>query len=103
MESDTNPMHKAHAAPRCTATSKRSGQRCKGPAVHGWAVCRMHGAGGGHGSGKANPAFRHGMRGQEWVQMRKAINDLVREGHEIEALIELRGPKAGCAAEAQES
>jgi hypothetical protein len=87
MESDANPMRAANSAPRCTAKSKRSGQRCKGPAVNGWTVCRMHGAGGGHGCGKANPAFKHGMRGQEWERMRKAINDLVRMEHEIKALI----------------
>ena len=34
-------------ATQCTATSKRSGKRCKNPAVRGWNVCRMHGAGGG--------------------------------------------------------
>src|SRR5262249_47688622 len=28
-------------APRCTARSKRSGQRCRAPAVRGWRVCRM--------------------------------------------------------------
>ena len=88
MEGDANPMHKAHAAPRCTATSKRSGKPCKCPAVRGWAVCRMHGARGGHGAGKVNPAYRHGMRSREFVQMRKAINDLVRAGKDIEGLIE---------------
>lgn len=88
MESDANPMSKAHAAPRCTAKSKRTGERCKGPAVRGWTVCRMHGAGGGHGAGKANPAYKHGMRGQEWVEMRKSINELARGGREIYALIE---------------
>ena len=86
-KSDTNPMSKAHAAPRCMAASKRTGERCKGPAVKGWAVCRFHGAGGGHGAGKANPAYKHGIRSREYVEMRKAINDLVREEKEIEALI----------------
>lgn len=80
MKDDDNPMSKAHAAPRCTATSKRTGVRCKGPAVRGWRVCRFHGAGGGHGPGKANPAYRHGMRTREAVELRKAINDLVRMG-----------------------
>jgi len=47
MKDDVNPMDRAHAAPRCTATAKRTGARCKGPAVAGWAVCRMHGAGAG--------------------------------------------------------
>ncbi|SDJ14708.1 glucans biosynthesis protein [Lutimaribacter saemankumensis] len=74
-------------APRCRAKSKRSGQRCKAPAVFGWAVCRMHGARGGHGSGKKNPAYKHGLRSQELVEMRKAINELVREGKEVEGLI----------------
>lgn len=32
-------------AHRCTATSKRSGDRCRNPAVKGYSVCRMHGAG----------------------------------------------------------
>jgi hypothetical protein len=87
MKVDANPMQKAHAAPRCTATSKHSGQRCKAPAVRGWAVCRMHGARGGHGSGKANPAYKHGLRSREFVEMRKAINEIVREEKEIEELI----------------
>jgi hypothetical protein len=34
-------------AQQCTATSKRSRKRCQNPAVKGWRVCRMHGAGGG--------------------------------------------------------
>ncbi len=78
MKSDANPMQKAHDAPRCTAHSKRSGLPCRNPAVRGWRVCRMHGAQGGHGPGKANPAYRHGMRTQEWVEMRKAIGGLLR-------------------------
>ena len=87
MKSDANPMSKAHAAQRCAAKSKRTGQRCKGPAVKGWTVCRFHGARGGHGSGKANPAYKHGMRTREWEETRKAINDLVRLEKEIEDLI----------------
>ena len=90
MKSDANPIHKAHAAPRCTATSKRSGQPCKAPAVKGWNVCRMHGAGGGHGAGKANPAYKHGVRSREYVEMRKAINDLVRSERDLAALIDDR-------------
>ena len=90
MKSDANPMHKAHAARRCTASSKRSGLPCKAPAVKGWNVCRMHGAGGGHGAGKANPAYKHGVRSREYVEMRKAINDLVRSERDLAALIDDR-------------
>jgi hypothetical protein len=32
-------------AQRCTATAKSTGERCKNPAVQGYTVCRMHGAG----------------------------------------------------------
>ena len=44
---DDNPMSKApmRPHPRCTATSKRTGERCKGPTVKGWRVCRFHGRG----------------------------------------------------------
>ena len=93
MKSDVNPLHKAHAAPRCTATSKRSRQPCKAAAVKGWNVCRMHGAGGGHGAGKANPAYKHGIRSREYVEMRKTINDLVRRERELTALIDERSGK----------
>jgi hypothetical protein len=46
--------------PRCTAKSKRTGERCKAPAVRGWNVCRFHGARGGAPKGKANGAWKHG-------------------------------------------
>lgn len=74
MKSNGNPMSKAHAAPRCTATSKRTGERCKGPAVKGWTVCRFHGAGGGHKAGPTHPAWKHGMRSQSAVELRKLSN-----------------------------
>src|SRR3954452_17102010 len=49
-------------APRCSARSKRSGEQCRGPAVHGKRVCRMHGGAVGSGgpSGKGNGRYRHG-------------------------------------------
>jgi len=55
-----NLMQKAHAAPRCKANSKRSGQPCRAPAVKGWKVCRMHGARGGAPKGKRNGNYRYG-------------------------------------------
>ena len=78
MESDAYPMQRAHAAPRCTAHSKRTGLPCKNPAVRGWRVCRMHGARGGHGEGEANPAYKHGMRTRRWVELRREISELAR-------------------------
>ena len=87
MKDGDNPMSKAHAAPRCTAMSKRTRHRCKGPAVNGWTVCRFHGASGGHRRGSDHPAWKHGMRAQEWIAERRMLNDLVRETREIERLI----------------
>ncbi len=82
MKSDANPIdpaQKLRDAPRCTAKAKSTGQRCKAPAVRGWRVCRVHGAGGGAPRGKANPNYRHGMRTKEWTEMRKLVNELVRD------------------------
>ena len=57
-----NPMQSAHDAPRCKANSKRTGKRCRAPAVRGCRVCRMHGASGGAPTGKRNGNYRHGTR-----------------------------------------
>lgn len=87
MDRDDNPMHKAHTATRCTAHSKRTGEPCQAPAVTGWRVCRLHGAGGGHEPGPAHPSWRHGLRSREWIEARAEINELAREAREIEHLI----------------
>lgn len=76
MKSDANPMQRAHQSPRCTAHSKRSGFLCKNPAVRGWTVCRMHGAGGGHGASEANPAYRHGIRSKRYAFQRGLVSEL---------------------------
>lgn len=83
-EDDIIPMQ---AAPRCTARSKRSGARCCNPAVKGWSVCRMHGAGGGHPEGPSHPTWKHGLRSRGWIAARKEINALARETREIERMI----------------
>lgn len=67
-----------HRSQRCTAHSKRTGLPCKNPAVRGWTVCRMHGAMGGQGSGKANPAYQHGLRSMAHCESRKLISQLAR-------------------------
>ena len=87
MKSDVNPLDLANAAPRCTARSKRIGQPCQAPAVTGWRVCRVHGAGGGHKAGSTHPSWKHGMRSREWMETRRMVNELVREGRRAEALI----------------
>jgi hypothetical protein len=54
------PEYAFQKSPRCTAKSKRTGRRCKAPAVRGWNVCRFHGARGGAPKGEANGAWKHG-------------------------------------------
>lgn len=85
MESDANPTRPAKRladAPRCTAKAKTTGCRCKGPAVNGWKVCRMHGARGGAPTGKANGMWRHGDRTGEAIRTRKEIMALIRAATE---------------------
>ena len=66
-------------APRCSATSKRSGQSCRAPAVRGWSVCRCHGARGGAPVGKANGRYRHGACTKEALAARREVSDLLRQ------------------------
>lgn len=77
MKADANPMQSAHAAPRCSARSKRSRAPCRAPAVRGWAVCRMHGAGGGAPKGAANGAWAGGGRSGDAVANRRAFAALL--------------------------
>jgi hypothetical protein len=86
MKSDANPIdptQRLRDAPRCRATAKRTGQPCKAPAVQGWAVCRVHGAGGGQPAGPAHPNYRHGLRTQKMQTLRRMISVLAREAREI--------------------
>jgi uncharacterized protein YjcR len=64
-------------AKRCRAKSKRTGKPCKAPAVKGWSVCRMHGAGGGAPKGNKN-ALRHGSYTVRAIAARRAIRALLR-------------------------
>ena len=80
-------MRAMHCAPRCTAKSKRTGQRCKAPAVRGWTVCRMHGAGGGARPGVAHPNWQHGGRSREAIDLRKLVNELGRESRELAGVL----------------
>ncbi len=80
MKADGYPMHKS---PRCTAHSKRTGHPCCNPAMRGWSVCRMHGARGGQGPGRQNPAYRHGGRTQEVEELRRLASELSRDGRDL--------------------
>src|ERR1700730_15525173 len=70
-------------APRCSATSKRTRERCKAPAVRGWTVCRFHGARGGAPKGKANGAYKHGLHTAEAVEERRMLSDLLRQSRKV--------------------
>ena len=95
MKGDANPMspswqaglEAAAEARRCSAHSKRTGEPCLAAAVTGWGVCRHHGAGGGHAAGPSHPRWTHGMRSQQHVEMRRMVNEMVREARAIDALL----------------
>ncbi len=74
-------MNRAYAfqkAPRCSATSKRTGKPCRAPAVRGWAVCRFHGARGGAPKGAQNGGYKHGLYTNEAIDERRALSALLR-------------------------
>ena len=73
-----NPVQRLNAAPRCSATSKRSRHKCRAPAVRGWKVCRFHGARGGAPKGKANGAWQHGRFTDDAMTIRRQCTALVR-------------------------
>ena len=76
------PIYAFDTAPRCTATSKRTGKPCQAPAVRGWSVCRFHGARGGGPKGERNGMYRHGQYTQEALEERQHVNDLIRRVRE---------------------
>jgi hypothetical protein len=78
-------------APRCSATSKRTHERCKAPAVRGWTVCRFHGARGGAPPGKANGAYKHGLHTKEAREDRCSLSDLLRQSRKVMATLPSEG------------
>lgn len=66
-------------AKRCTATSKRTKERCKASAVRGWTVCRFHGAKGGAPTGKRNGAYRHGEASGKARAKRQLLKVLLKD------------------------
>ena len=86
-----NRIYGFEKAPRCTATSKRTGLPCRAPAVRGWRVCRFHGARGGAPKGPLNGQFRHGLYTAEAIHARKQIQKALAAAHQT--LKELEPPK----------
>ena len=78
-----NQEYSFQKAPRCSATSKRTGNPCQAPAVRGWAVCRFHGAGGGAPKGARNGNYKHGLYTKTAVDERDAIRKLLRESRDM--------------------
>jgi hypothetical protein len=68
-----------NAAPRCAAHSRRSGELCRGPAVRGKRVCRMHGAVGGAPTGKRNGNYRDGSYTKEAVALMRDLGHLEKQ------------------------
>ncbi len=77
-----NRVYAFQKAPRCSATSKRTGKLCQAPAVRDWTVCRFHGAGGGGPKGKRNGMFKHGLYTNEAIEERRALSALLRASRE---------------------
>ena len=73
-----NTTYAFQNSPRCSATSKRTKQPCKAPAVRGWKVCRFHGARSGAPKGERNGTYRHGLYTQEAKEERQALNELLK-------------------------
>lgn len=73
-----NRLDAARNAPRCTARSKRTGVRCRAPAVRGWCICRFHGAGGGGPKGAANGNWKSGYFAAEAVETRREVAEIIR-------------------------
>ncbi len=69
-------------APRCTATSKRTKQRCGAPAERGCSVCRFHGARGGAPKGNMHGRYKHGMFTNESIERRREVAGLIRQCRE---------------------
>jgi hypothetical protein len=82
MTATDNPVHQAKrlaTAPRCTAMAKTTRGRCKGPAVRGWNVCRIHGARGGAPFGPANGRWPNGARTKATEALARTVAELVRQ------------------------
>jgi hypothetical protein len=82
---DVNPMKKLYPfqmAPRCSATSKRTGKPCQSPAERGSKVCRFHGSRAGAPKGKANGRYKHGLRTAEFLSEQRLFKSVLRDSRD---------------------
>ena len=82
-----NGKYAFQTALRCHATSKRTKERCKAPAVRGWRVCRFHGARGGAPEGKRNGMYRHGFYTKEAADERRFLHQLLWQARNALAIL----------------
>lgn len=73
-------------AKRCTATAKSTGERCQNPAVTGWEVCRMHGAGTPKEDATGGAPPKHGRYA---AKRRESLQEKIQEYREEENPAEL--------------
>lgn len=73
-------------AKRCTATAKSTGERCQNPAVKGWDVCRVHGAGTPKDDATGGAPPKHGRYS---AKRRESLQEKIREYREEENPAEL--------------
>jgi hypothetical protein len=82
-----NLMDKAHAAPRCSAKSKRSGLQCQAPAMRGKRVCHIHGGKSpGAPCGDLHGRYVHGRQTREAKNARKEVRNLIRMARQLAAM-----------------
>jgi len=65
---------------QCTATSRSTGRRCENPAVHGYTVCRLHGA---HKKRSPNDAPKKTKSGRHSNVIQKYKNKLNKTAEEL--------------------
>jgi glucans biosynthesis protein len=70
-----NAVH-LHAAPRCGAHARTTGQPCKAPAIRGKVRCRMHG-------GRAGRKPIHGRYSKAAVESRREVRAILRAVREL--------------------
>ena len=86
-----NRVYAFQKAPRCSATSKRTGKPCQAPAVRDWTVCRFHGAGGGPPKGARNGSYKSGLYTKEAVEERRRLSELLRQSRRALAALSCKG------------